>query len=189
MVSSIPMSLASGLPGEILPAPAGMFASQAARSLTANRAFLLRWQPSEGRRLTRLVFEVTTAASGNDACDVGIYDATTLTRLANAGATLGLLNSVGVKTLALTAPLDVQPDTVYLVAFSCGTLGGTAASINGRGMISATSGTAFCVNPASPSFPDALCAVMDTAHPLPTTLSALGFSGTGTMPVLVPMEN
>jgi hypothetical protein len=68
---------------------------------TTLRAYAQRFVPTRAMAITLMAFEVTTAASVDDACDVGIYNAS-LTRLGSSGATSGKLNTTGVKTCTLT---------------------------------------------------------------------------------------
>jgi hypothetical protein len=73
-------------------------------------------------------FCVSTAAGSDDPCDVGIYDAAG-NRLGSSGSTAGKLNSLGNKTIALQAPVQLVKGQVYYAAFACGAIGSTAASL------------------------------------------------------------
>jgi hypothetical protein len=143
-------------------APTSWVAGTAARGLAANRAFIVRVVPSRDIVVALIAFTVQTAATADDACDVGIYDAA-MARLVSSGATTGKLNSTGVKTVAVTAT-KLNVDTVYYVAMSCGTLGGTAATVNGAAYFDNFGAIIF--GTGNGVFE---AAVQDTAHPLPST--------------------
>jgi hypothetical protein len=146
-----------GLPGIF--APHGTWPGTTIGS-TANRAYFMRFVPTKNMTMKQLAFAVTTAASADDPCDVGIYDAE-LKRLVSAGATTGKLNSKGVKTVEF-AETKLTAGNVYYAAFSFGAVGGTAAQIGGvlnnEGLYSDLMGTAVGTR---------IMAAKDAAHPLP----------------------
>lgn len=102
------------------------------RSLTANRCYYQRFVPSRNMTIVSAAIDVTVAAGANDDCAVAIYSSGG-TRLATSGAVASKLNSTGVKTVSLSASLTVIAGTVYYLAFSVGTFGGTGASVLGCG--------------------------------------------------------
>lgn len=110
-------------------------------ALSANTAYLARFVPSRDIAVALIAFAVTTAAGADDACDVGIYDST-LTRVVSSGATTGKLNSTGVKTVTVTTTV-LKAGKTYYAAISCGTLGGTAATIRGANLGSTEGGQLF----------------------------------------------
>jgi len=116
-----------GQPGFYAPA-LGPFAAQGSGGLLANRGYLIRVVCPKGQTISKIGFVVTTAASVDDACDVGIYDSGG-NRLGSAGSTSGRLNSTGAKTVNLTAPVALTQGTVYYAAFAYGAVGGTVASL------------------------------------------------------------
>lgn len=80
--------------------------------------------------VTKIAFATTNAATNNDNCDVGIFNAAGTMLLGSAGSTGGKLNAVaGVQTLALQAGAPLVSGTIYYTAFAYGPVGGTAASI------------------------------------------------------------
>jgi hypothetical protein len=152
--------LLPGLVGPML--PLGFPQTQLAVAVTANRAYFARIVPSTTIAITSIIFLVSVAAGSNDACDVGVYDAS-WSRLRSAGATSGKLNSQGVQSVAITS-LTLTVGTVYYLALSTGTQGSTAASIIGL-----TSGATAAkgMSMFGTTAPNLLGAFLDTAHPLP----------------------
>lgn len=156
-----------GFPGVM--APTAPDTLKGSLTLTANQAQVARFVPQRNMTINTLSFAVTTAAGSDDAVDVGIYgpnsSAGVLTRLVSKGATTGLLNSTGVKTVSITATKLVA-GTVYYVALSCGTIGTTAATIASNGMNSTI------VNALMGSgVPLMIVGSKATSHPLPSTIS------------------
>jgi len=110
--------------------PGAPFCGQTAGGLASTRAYFVRFACPKSQAVTKISFFVTTAASVDDPCDVGIYDsAATPNRLGSSGSTSGLLNSTGLKQAALTAPVALVQGQIYYAALACGTVGGTAAQL------------------------------------------------------------
>lgn len=133
--------------------------------LTANRAYAARFVPVVTKKITVVAFAVATAATNDDSCDVGIYDAAG-NRLTSSGATAGKLNATGVKTIAL--PYTLKRGTAYYAAFAYGAVGGTAATVAtvlissgnfGIQLFGATVGTMEVYQ-------------KDTSYPLPSSISS-----------------
>ncbi|MGC1177430.1 MAG: hypothetical protein WA843_05150, partial [Candidatus Saccharimonadales bacterium] len=151
------------------------------RSLAANTAYLVRFVPHKPIKISQIKYVVTTFATADDAVDVGIYNATLSSRLGSSGATTGQLNATnGIKTLNLTASVQLVPDTVYYIALSCGTVGGTAATITGI----ANSGGVTTPQQVTGTAPPAVDWTSATSsHPLPTSIGSpsSGLSSTGAL--------
>jgi hypothetical protein len=168
-------------PGLYAPAWIPSFSSGAG---VANRAYLLRVVPTRGMTIATVAFSVTTAATNDDACDVGYYtvSGSTLNRVASVGATSGKLNATtGVKTFT-SLSWALAAGTVYYIGFSYGAVGGTAANLamSGAGaagihdLMGAGVGTSEAVFKA-------------TSHPLPSSLSSLT-TGLAACPILALRE-
>lgn len=146
----------------------------------ANRAFWCRFVPSRNMTIALIAFAVTTAATADDSCDVGIYDAS-LNRIVSSGATSGKLNSIGVKTISISST-NLTAGTVYHASFAYGSVGGTGAQIaavlNNSGFYGDLFGTAVGTR---------IMSQKDSQYPLPagplTTLSG------GVCPFLVLRES
>lgn len=151
----------NGQPGIIAPSTIGW--SPAAVGLVANQAFLVRFVPSRKMVASLVAFGVSTAAGADDAIDAGIYDAA-LNRLVSAGATTGKVNATGVKTVNLT-PTALTPGSVYYAALSCGTLGGTAASLRAANFADSTVAQLY-----GAAVPFMEACFKGTSHPLPTSI-------------------
>lgn len=136
------------------------------KTAVANQAELSRFVPSRAMTIATIAFVVETAASIDDAVDVGIYDAAG-NRLASSGAVLGQLNSVGVKNIGLTGALTLAADTVYYAAWACGAIGGTAAVYAAISRQSSNVMTMFGGN-----MPQLEGALKAASHPLPATIVA-----------------
>lgn len=144
----------------------GMPASVTTKTAVANQAELTRFVPSRAMTIATIAFVVETAASLDDAVDVGIYDAAG-NRLASSGAVTGQLNSVGVKNIGLTAALTLAADTIYYAAWACGAVGGTAAVYT-----AISRGASNAVTLFGSGFPQLEGALKAASHPLPATISA-----------------
>lgn len=156
-----------GFPGVLAPTAAG--SARGSVTLVANRAWLVRFVAPRNMVATKLTFVVTTAATADDAVDVGICGPSatpaTITLLGSKGATTGLLNSLGLRIVTLPAPLKLVGGTVYYGALSCGAIGGAAATISGVGMNNTT------VNQLIGSSPPLMIAgSKDSSHPLPAAI-------------------
>lgn len=154
-----------GLPGYLAPSFRGC--STGTLTLVANRSYFARFCPTRAATVTAINFMVTTAASANDNVDVGIYNATTLARVASSGATASKLNATGPQSVALSASLTAgQP---YFAAIACGTLGGTAAIVVSGTVTTANAARLFGNTPV-----DAYTSChVDSQHPLPSTSGAV----------------
>lgn len=118
----------NGQPGIIAPATTHGFTQTVL--LTASRGYYGRFVPSRPMRIVSMSFVVTSFATNDDACDVGIFNSALDTLLGSAGATTGKLNATtGVKTCTLTSPVNLSAGAVYYAGFSVGTVGGTAATV------------------------------------------------------------
>jgi hypothetical protein len=171
-----------GLPGIMGPQP--YIWGTASTALTANRATVARVVPSRDQTITIVSFNVSAFASADDACDVGYYtvSGSDLSKVSSTGATTGKLNTAtGVKTFTgLSWPLTAG--TVYYIAFSSGTQGGTAASLTHATM----SGGGFDL--FGTTVGKSLGMFKATSHPLPTTLTA-PTTGSGGVPMLAFRES
>jgi hypothetical protein len=153
-----------GLPGLLI--PTSRLFSGTGITPPANRAYVARFVPSRAMSITLAALAVNVAATANDACDIGVYDANG-NRLVSTGSTTGLLNVAALNTVALAIALAAR--AVYYAAFAYGAIGGTAATI-----IGVTWG-AFHIERAFGTAPPLVLAMFkDTAFPLPATLA--GFS-------------
>lgn len=133
-----------------------------------NRAYFTRFVAERDMTITKMAFGVSGNAASDDACDVGIYDAT-LTRLGSAGATTGHLNSTGVKEIPLSGSVALVGGRVYYAAFSMATPGGAAATV---GALSISNGQFFGTlfgaegSGAATVQPDAEMLFLSAGHPL-----------------------
>lgn len=141
--------------------PLDSAAASATYATVANSSRIVRFMATKDRIITKIGFAVTTAAGADDACDVGIYSSS-LVRLASAGATSGKLNSLGAKTVNLSASYTIRRGTIYYAGFSCGTQGGSAASLQSVAYASIGAGEIFGATDGLYEF-----GIMATAHPLP----------------------
>ena len=116
-----------------VPPGAPYVATGAGPALTANRGLATRFVCPRSMTITKVSFFVITAATADDPCDVGIYDANGV-RLSSSGSKSGLLNSTGAKQAALAAPVALIQGQVYYAAFACGAVGGTAANVQSSGV-------------------------------------------------------
>lgn len=106
----------------------------AAVALVASRSYVVRFVATRPMTITKIAFELTTAAGANDSCDVGIFNSGLTTLLASAGSTAGKLNATaGVQSVSLSAPYTLSQGQVYYAAFACSAFGGSAAQL---GMVS-----------------------------------------------------
>lgn len=148
-------------------------------TLVASTAYVTRFVPFRDIAAVSMMFNVSTAAGADDACDVGIYDATG-NRLVSAGATTGKLNATGNKTVTLAASLPAG--AVYYAAFSSGTQGSTAGALRVANFSTATLTQIY-----GASFPQVDGGSYATSHPLPATLSTTP-TAMSNPPVLVIKE-
>jgi hypothetical protein len=155
-----PLDRDFGQPGVL--APTSGLGAATNVTLVANQAFLARFVPSRDMTITKIAFSVTTAAGADDACDVGIFSSDLATLLVSKGATNGLLNGTGRKVVTV-ASTQLLAGVVYYAAFSCGTLGGSAAVVQGFNINSGSVGQLF-----GDTIPNLLQAIKSTAHPLAT---------------------
>jgi len=150
--------------------PGAPFVGQGAALLTANRGYIIRFACPKSQTITKIAFFVTTAASADDPCDVGIYDAlgSPLNRLGSSGSVSGLLNSTGLKQASLSAGVPLVQGQVYYAAFSAGPVGGTAGGLQVTAPANAQVFTLF--GNTSPLIEQSWTAA---GFPLPATFSVL----------------
>lgn len=152
--------------------------SDSSRTLQANAGWFARGYTVKSLTVTAIVFYVASAATANDSVDVGIFSvsAGNLVRVASSGSTAGLLNSIGRKSVAVSAALSAG--TVYYAGVSCGALGGTAATLYGFGAASGADGL------TGSSVPNVMGVWLAAGcFPLPATVTAPG-PGPGGFPRL-----
>ncbi len=112
------------LPGIVT--PTGDVWSGVAALLAAGRILYGRFVVQQPFTMASVAWSVTSFATNDDACEVGIYDSTGA-RVATTGSTSGKLNATnGVKSISLA--YTFAPG-VYYSAFLCPTVGGTAATV------------------------------------------------------------
>lgn len=153
--------------GIIAPQSSSGLGQTTAALTTSNRAYLARFTVDGDVTVSQISFNVTTAATNDDACDVGIYSAA-YGRLVSAGATTGKLNVTGVQTVTFT-PTTLLAGQIYYAAFSIGTIGGTGPTLS-------------CTSIANTGYADLLGSTaglrqqsfQGTAHPLPSTHTSGG---------------
>lgn len=167
-----------GLPGLI--APSMLHASITANALTASRAHGLRVCPSRNMTIALIAFYVSTAAGADDACDVGIYSAS-YAKIVSSGATTGKLNGTGIQTISIT-PTTLVAGTVYYIAHSVGTFGGTAAQLLSTNIANAVWADIFGTTAGK-----RLMGLQNTAHPLPDPF--VPTQGVSIAPMLVARES
>jgi hypothetical protein len=111
--------------------PGAPFCLQSAGGLTAQRSWFGRLPCPRSMSITKMAFFVMTAATADDACDVGIYSVSgsAVSLMSSTGSTLGKLNSTGQKILNLQAPVALVAGQIYYVAFAAGAFGGTGANL------------------------------------------------------------
>ena len=103
-------------------------ATLALSSGNAGRAWIARIVPSRAMSITKITFITTVAASLADECCVALYSAA-YDRLVTSGAVTNKLNaSAGVQDITITST-PLTAGTPYYVAFSYGTVTGTAATV------------------------------------------------------------
>jgi hypothetical protein len=175
-----PLDRDNGQPGLIAPGYS-VLGFNAVQALTAGRATVARFVPSRPMTINLIAFVVTTAAGADDACDVGIYDAS-YSRIVSAGATTGKLNSTGVKTITIS-PTTLVAGTVYYAAFSVVTpFGGTAASLV---MTTTSSGSMFDLFGTTAGLREVT--FQSAAHPLAATFTSGG--NVSAVPILALRES
>jgi hypothetical protein len=116
--------------------------------------------------IVAIKFAVIVAATGNDACDVGIYDAAG-TKIVTAGATTGKLNAASNSIQSVTiASTTLQANTTYYAAFSQGAIVTAVANLvmtnpggGSGGPVGDWPGTTIGTR---------LAGVVAASHPLPT---------------------
>lgn len=143
-----------------------------ALTLVANQGRASRFVPSRNMTVTKIAFAVTTAAGSDDPVDVGIYSAAGA-KLVSTGATTGQLNTIGPKSLTVTATTLVAR-TAYYVALSCGAIGTTAAIVIGASAAGIQAAQLFGTTIGLVEV-DAASSV----HPLPSTWTVGAISGVG----------
>lgn len=132
-------------------------------TMVANQAYLARFVPSRNMTIAKISFILSTAAGADDAVDVGIFSSDLTTLLVSKGATTGVLNTAAGRKEITVASTALVAGTVYYAALSCGTLGGTAAVIQGTAINTANNAILF-----GSAVPNITQAQKATAHPLAT---------------------
>jgi len=183
------ISVGLGLPGEILPQfPAGL-GSTSTIVPTAARAFWYRYRPTRARALIGFRLDLTVVASANDLVDVGLYTVNgdgSLTRVASTGSVASLLNGGSARLVLLSLAQNVDPTATYVVGLAfegavAGTITFTLASVT----------TTDVNKPAlfGAAFPNLMTAYKASSFPLPSSVSAGGFTGTtSNAPLLAAVE-
>jgi hypothetical protein len=105
-----------------------------------NRLYLQRIVPTRTMTITHLAISVATAATSNDACDIGIYDLAgggsgIGNRIASTGSATSRINTAGPLAVALTASVTLNAGTAYYLAF-VSAVGGTGAILTGVSFVS-----------------------------------------------------
>lgn len=157
-----------GWPGQYAPYWPFPGSSQTLTLGTDNRGYYARFVAGKNRTITKIGFNVTTAADSDVPCSVALYNAAGTTRLAASGAVTGKLNSAGFKPVDLTAGVAIVAGTIYYAGFSVGASAGvdpivTAGNVSGSGLFAAF-GT---------DLGDLVAGRAATQHPLPTTIPVL----------------
>lgn len=169
----------------IICASGWMGAVSGSLALTADRAYYVRFVPDRDMTVDEIAFVVTVAAGADDACDVGLYTSA-LAKIVTAGATTGKLNGTGRKTIALTATA-LKAGTVYYAGFSCGTLGGSAASIAPIGLGGASGFTGCTLIGSTAPDVEGFIQTASTPHPLPNT-AVISATSAAALPLLALIE-
>lgn len=141
----------------------------------ANRAFANRFILPRPMNITLAAFGVNVAATTDDPCDVGIYDALG-NKIVSSGATSGKMNVTAVSTIPLVATL--KAGTVYYSAIAYGPVGGVAAQF-----MAANFGALYMARLFGAAAPLGVSMFKDAAYPLPATLAgfSVGASTNGTI--------
>lgn len=149
-------------------------------TVTANRAYYMRFVPSRDMLVTSIAFMVFTVDAANPNVDVGIYDASGA-RLVSSGATAGKLNALGKQSVTITATL-LRAHTVYYAALS--TPSAAVAQLHGA----SGSGTNSVFYLYGSTMPTAEAMVETPAHPLPATATGIVAGGNPAGPILAVNE-
>lgn len=117
-------------PGLWVP-PGAPFCAQGSVQGISGRGWAIRFVCPKSLTITKIAFFVTTAATADDPCDVGIYDGlgSLPNRLGSSGSVSGLLNSTGKKQANLSAGVPLTRGQIYYASFAYGTPGGTPANL------------------------------------------------------------
>lgn len=181
-VAQIALTATNGQVGATAPGAPGFFMSNIVA--TASRAYAVRLVPRRNLTVVKIGFVTTLAATNDDACDVGIYASDLATKLVSAGATTGKMNatagpqSITVSSTALTA------GTTYYLAFSYGTVGGTAGRLLMADYNSIANAPAIYGNTAGKREMFTKAA----SHPLPASLTSADATTTQA-PMLTALES
>lgn len=168
-------------PGLLAPTSRGWNWGQ--RAVQVNQAYLSRVVPTRQIVVSKIAFVVGTAASVDDAVDVGIYDQA-LARLVSTGSTAGQLNTTGVKVLTLPTPVTLDAGRVYYAAFAAA-LGGTAAVLVGAAYGTWPEAGLLFGNTAGV----ADSGTRGSALPLPATMPPPTWGSLGSLPALALRES
>jgi hypothetical protein len=162
-------------------APAlGPYANQGPGGLAGSRCYFVRAVCPVSQTISKVGFSVVAAATADDPCDVGVYDAAG-NKLGSSGSTTGRLNSTGAKTVNLLTPVAVVAGQVYYAAFGSGPLGGTAAQLT-MATINFNLGYMFGSGAGQQEQPG-----VNGTFPLPASMGATP-SSLGSCPILALMQ-
>lgn len=163
-----PAERQQGQPGIIAPSDQGWVAVS---QVAANQTYVSRFVPDRDMSVIEVTINVTTAATVNDSIDVGIYDSGG-NKVASTGATAGIVNVAGVRTIPLACQLT--RGKVYYAALSYGAVGGVAATIQMANFNATNNSTLFGAN-----IPQ-VRAAQQAVNPLPAAIAPAA-NGVGCM--------
>jgi hypothetical protein len=179
------VNVAGGLRGEVVPQVSPGVWGPAGRTLAAaGRTWLLRFSPTRAWDVSLARWDVTVAASADDATEAAVYTADLGARLASSGVQSGQFNATGIKGVPLVQSFD--PAQVYYVAWKAPVaLGGTGATVNGR-TCAGVSTTLF-----GSAVPTALAGFVDgLSSPLPAAITpaSVNWTALNVFPLLALRE-
>lgn len=132
-------------------------------TVTANRAYYLRWVPEEALTVTKISVYVSTLDGANPNSEAAIYNSAG-TKVASSGAVAGVVNNTGVRTASLTSSYTVVPGDVYYIGFS--TASAAVAVIQTHTLNMAALGQTF-----GGAIPNIMFGIEAAAQPLPNTMT------------------
>lgn len=180
------ISVAAALRGDVIPqSSVGVWGSATRTLTTAARTWILRYSPTRAFIHTLARWDITTAATTDQTCELALYDASLATRIATSGVQAGQLNATGIKGVSFSATVD--PSLVYYLAWTApvSLLSGTGASVNAR-TANGVGNTLF-----GATVPTALAGFIDgLSSPLPTSITAASINWTAlnTFPMIALRE-
>jgi hypothetical protein len=153
--------------------PGAPYCAQVSGQASANQARVVRFVCPRSMTITKMAFFVNTAASVDDSCDVGIYDAAgaTINRLGSSGSVSGQLTTTGQKTITLTAGVALSQNQVYYAAFAYGAVGGTGAYFQ----VSPLNTNLILFTMFGTGSPQLEAGTVNSSFPLPTALVPTGY--------------